>query len=201
MQTEVSLSKSRSNDEYRELLLSNLEEYERLSTIIADMLFLAKADHGLLIPHRESVELMPLCERLVEYYGLLAEHIDLKLLGSKLRVQGDRLMLERAIGNLLVNAIHHTPENGSIRVQVSAQDKRAIITLTNSGPPIPPEAIERIFDRFVRLDHESEGSGLGLAITLSIIQAHGGYIYVRVLLQATEFSIALPCQESAENRG
>ena len=201
MQTEVSLSKSRSNDEYRELLLSNLEEYERLSTIIADMLFLAKADHGLLIPHRESVELMPLCERLVEYYGLLAEHIDLKLLGSKLRVQGDRLMLERAIGNLLVNAIHHTPENGSIRVQVSAQDKRAIITLTNSGPPIPPEAIERIFDRFVRLDHESEGSGLGLAITRSIIQAHGGDISVRGLLQATEFSIALPCQESAENRG
>ena len=157
MQTEVSLSKSRSNDEYRELLLSNLEEYERLSTIIADMLFLAKADHGLLIPHRESVELMPLCE--------------------------------------------HTPENGSIRVQVSEEDKRAVITLTNSGPPIPPEAIERIFDRFVRLDHESEGSGLGLAITRSIIQAHGGDISVRGLLQATEFSIALPCQESAENRG
>jgi len=192
MQTEVSLNRSRDVADYRELLASNLEEYERLSKIIADMLFLAKADHGLLIPHRETVALLALCERLLDYFGLLAENIDLQLHGSDVQVNGDRLMLERAIGNLLVNAIHHTPEGGWITVDVSEQDKQAVISISNSGKPLPQEAIERIFERFVRLDPASDGSGLGLAIARSIVVAHGGQIAVRSVGHATEFSIRLP---------
>ncbi len=192
MQTEVSLNRSRDVADYRELLASNLEEYERLSKIIADMLFLAKADHGLLIPHREAVALRALCERLLDYFGLLAEKIDLQFHGIDVQVHGDRLMLERAIGNLLVNAIHHTPEGGWITVDVSEQDKQAVIRISNSGKPLPQEAIERIFERFVRLDPASEGSGLGLAIARSIVVAHGGQIAVRSVGHATEFSIRLP---------
>jgi two-component system heavy metal sensor histidine kinase CusS len=191
MQTEVSLSKARDADEYRDLLASNLEEYERLSRIIADMLFLAKADHGLLIPHRESVALKPLCERLIEYYGLLAENVELTLVVADVRVQGDALMLERALGNVLVNAINHTPDRGTITVKVSERDDEAVITITNSGPPIPPEAMGQIFDRFVRLDGRSEGSGLGLAITRSIVMAHGGTVSVSAVAQGTEFAITL----------
>lgn len=192
MQTEVSLSKARHVDEYRDLLASNLEEYERLSRIIADMLFLAKADHGLLVPQTEPLALRPLCERLIEYYGLLAENVSLQLVGDDITVHGDRLMLERAIGNVLVNAIHHTPAGGSIVVKVGAVDGMAELSIANSGQPIPVEALDRVFDRFVRLDSGSEGTGLGLAIARSIVLAHGGEIAVRVGEQATEFYLRLP---------
>lgn len=192
MQTEVSLSKARHVDEYRDLLASNLEEYERLARIIADMLLLAKADHGLLVPQTEPLALRQLCERLIEYYGLLAENVSLQLVGDDITVNGDRLMLERAIGNVLVNAIHHTPAGGSIVVTVGAVDGMAELSIANSGQPIPAEALYRVFDRFVRLNSGSEGTGLGLAIARSIVLAHGGEIAVRVGEQATEFYLRLP---------
>ena len=192
MQTEVSLSKARDADEYRDLLASNLEEYERLSRIIADMLFLAKADHGLLIPQTEPLALRPLCERLIEYYGLLAENVNLQLVGDDIAVNGDRLMLERAIGNVLVNAIHHTPAGGAIIVKVRAVGGMAEVSIANTGQPIPDDALHRVFDRFVRLDPGSEGTGLGLAITRSIVLAHSGEIAVRVAGQTTEFYLRLP---------
>jgi two-component system heavy metal sensor histidine kinase CusS len=194
MQTEVSLSKTRPVDEYRELLASNLEEYERLARIIADMLFLAKADHGLLIPHIEPLALHPLCERLIEYYGLLAEQIDLQLVGDRITLDGDRLMLERALGNLLSNAIHHTPPGGTITIRLSGGETQAEIAISNSGQPIPDNAMHRIFDRFVRLDANTEGNGLGLAITRSIVQAHGGQIAVSTTGHSTTFAFTLPRQ-------
>ena len=192
MQTEVSLGKARDVEAYRDLLASNLEEYERLSRIIADMLLLAKADHGLVIPQREPIALMPLCEGLCEYYGLLAENIDLSLDGEALTVPGDRLMLQRAVGNLLVNAIHHTPPQGRVVLSIRSDGGWAVLGIANSGKAIPPEVIERIFDRFVRLDPGSEGSGLGLAITRSIIVAHGGSVAASSTGQLTEFTIRLP---------
>jgi two-component system, OmpR family, heavy metal sensor histidine kinase CusS len=192
MQTEVSLSKARHVDEYRDLLASNLEEYERLARIIADMLLLAKADHGLLIPQTEPVTLIPLCERLIEYYGLLAENVNLQLFGDDITVNGDRLMLERAIGNVLVNAIHHTPAGGTITVKVQDMDAMAEVSIANTGQPIPVDALHRVFDRFVRLNASPEGTGLGLAIARSIILAHGGDIAVRLTGQGTEFYMRLP---------
>jgi two-component system heavy metal sensor histidine kinase CusS len=110
---------------------------------------------------------------------------------ADVRVQGDALMLERALGNVLVNAINHTPDRGTIAVKVSERDDEAVITITNSGPTIPPEAMGRIFDRFVRLDGLGEGSGLGLAITRSIVMAHGGTVSVSAVAQGTEFAITL----------
>ncbi len=192
MQTEVSLSKLRDVDAYRDLLASNLEEYERLSRIIADMLFLAKADHGLLVPHRDSVALKALCAGLFEYYGMLAEHLTMTLDGEELIVPGDRLMLQRAIGNLLLNAIQHAPENGSVSLRVEARGDMAAVAIGNSGKPIPTAALERIFDRFVRLGDDQEGSGLGLAIARSVVVAHGGMIEVRTAARMNEFVILLP---------
>lgn len=192
MQTEVSLSKTRDADDYRELLASNLEEYERLSRIIGDMLFLAKADNGLVVPQREAVDLQALCQRLLDYYGLLAEHAHLSLQGPPLQVPGDRLMLERAIGNLLVNAIKHTPDGGRIELQLEEQGEVAALHIANSGPAIPPAVLERIFERFFRLDPASDGNGLGLAISRSSIRAHGGDITVSSAGEVTEFTICLP---------
>ncbi len=192
MQTEVSLIKPRDSDEYRDLLASNLEEYERLSRMIADMLLLAKAEHGLVIPHRETLGLTDLCRQLVDYYGILAEHLQLGLDGENLAIRGDRLMLQRAIGNLLVNAIHHTPPTGRVTLAVRRRDGMAEIVVGNSGPQIPAEALRTIFERFVRADQGGEGSGLGLAIARSIVVAHGGGIAASSSGQLTEFVITLP---------
>ena len=192
MQTEVSLAKPRSDDEYRDLLASNLEEYERLSRMIADMLFLAKADNGLVVPQHEAVRLLDLGRQLFDYYGILAENQQLALDGEDLTVRGDRLMLQRAIGNLLVNGIQHTPATGRVALSVRRQEDAAVITVSNSGPPIPAAALRTLFERFVRVDHTGEGSGLGLAIARSIILAHGGSIAASSSGQRTEFVITLP---------
>lgn len=191
MQTEVSLGKARNTDEYRELLASNLEEYERLARIIADMLFLAKAGHGLVVPQHETIDLRALCQRLLDFYGILADQLDLQLTGEEVQAQGDRLMLERAIGNLLVNAIHHTPAGGRVTIAIERQNDEAGITISNTGPAIPPEALERIFERFVRLGETREGSGLGLAITRSIVLAHRGRISARSDERGTRFTVKL----------
>lgn len=192
MQTEVSLGKARSVEEYRDLLASNLEEYERLARIIADMLFLAKAGHGLVVPQREPVPLLDLGRRLADYYGILAEEIGLEVSGENIVVFGDRLMLERAVGNLLTNAIRHTPSGGRVDLSVARRNGLACIVVRNTGTPIPAAALPGLFERFVRLDPGGEGSGLGLAIVRSIARAHGGTVRADSNAQATEFVIELP---------
>jgi two-component system, OmpR family, heavy metal sensor histidine kinase CusS len=192
MQTEVSLAKPRSDDEYRDLLASNLEEYERLSRMIADMLFLAKAEHGLIVPQREAIPLLDLGRQLFDYYGILAESQQLVLEGEELTVRGDRLMLQRAIGNLLLNAIQHTSAQGRVALSVEKRDGAAVITISNTGPAIPDAALRTIFERFIRADPSGEGSGLGLAIARSIVVAHGGRIAATSSGQRTEFAVTLP---------
>ena len=192
MQTEVSLAKPRSDDEYRDLLASNLEEYERLSRMIADMLFLAKAEHGLIVPQREAIRLLDLGRQLFDYYGILAESQQLMLEGGELTVRGDRLMLQRAVGNLLLNAIQHTPAHGRVALSVREHKGAAVITISNTGPAIPEAALRTIFERFIRVDQSGEGSGLGLAIARSIVVAHGGSIAASSSGQLTEFAVSLP---------
>ncbi|MEY4591238.1 MAG: hypothetical protein RIR18_133 [Pseudomonadota bacterium] len=200
MQTEVSLSQTRDINEYRDLLSSNLEEYDRLSRIIADMLFLAKADHGLVIPGKGTVQLRPLCQRLCDYYGILANAQSISISGEDIAVLGDNLMLERAIGNLLANAIHHTPEDGNVSIHLESQNGVALITVSNTGPMIPVSVQERIFERFVRLDeHGYEGNGLGLAITKSIVLAHKGSISVQSTEAGTEFCVQLSLTYTSPN--
>jgi len=199
-ETQVTLSKPRSADDYREVLASNAEELERLSRMIADMLFLAKADNNQVIPHLELVDLAAEVRSLLEYYEILAEEKRLNVsVSGRGRVTGDRLMLRRAISNLLSNAIRHTPEEGRIAIQIDDSDPRQVsVTIENSGPAIPPEHLERLFDRFYRVDsarnRTTEGVGLGLAITRSILRAHGGEITVTSADHSTRFTMAIPLQ-------
>ncbi|MBK5913304.1 heavy metal sensor histidine kinase [Rhodocyclus purpureus] len=197
-QTQVTLSKARSAEEYREVLASNAEEFERLGRTIADMLFLAKADNQLLIPHREAVDLAQQVASLLEFYEALAEEKDLRMTFSgAARVSGDRLMLRRAIGNLLSNAVRHTPPHGHIRVVLDGGDGRtALVRVENTGETIAAEHLPRLFDRFYRADasrrHSGEGAGLGLAITRSIVIAHGGEVAVRSADGVTAFELRFP---------
>lgn len=197
-QTQVTLSRARSADDYREILASNAEEFERLSRMIADMLFLAKADNKQIIPNQERIELAEEVADLLEYYEILAEEKAITLSYSgRSEVIGDRLMLRRAISNLLSNAIRHTPNGGTIITQIiRGAEGSTVLAVENTGSTIPAEHLPRLFDRFYRVDSSrhrtTENSGLGLAITRSILLAHGGDISARSTEGVTCFTLHLP---------
>ena len=198
-QTQVAISKARSADQYREVLYSNLEEYERLARMIADMLFLAKADNRLIVPSSEMVDLAAETRGLFGFYEAFAEEhgVGLVLTGAGF-VRGDRLMLRRALSNLLSNAIRHTPRGGSVKVLIDQRKSGEIqVSVDNPGEDIEPEHLPRLFDRFYRVDpsrHKarSDGAGLGLAITKSIVEAHQGTIQASSSGGSTRFAIAFP---------
>ena len=205
MQTQVSLGKSRSADEYREILYSNLEEYERLANMISDMLFLAKADNGLMIPSRERMELREEVNALFDFYDALAADRNVRLtVSGDARISGDRLMIRRAISNLLSNAIRHSEDGGEVTIRIEAQVDQVEMAVCNQGDPIPAEQQQRIFNRFHRVDasrlRTDEGAGLGLAITRSIIEAHQGRVSVRSDSRETCFIVTLPVTLAAEEK-
>ncbi|MEI7536743.1 MAG: heavy metal sensor histidine kinase [Comamonadaceae bacterium] len=196
-QTQVALSKARQADEYRSILESNAEEFEHMARMISDMLLLAKAQNGLVVPQREALDLALEVGALFDYYEAVAEEKGLQLiLQGAGEVSADRLMLRRALGNLLSNAVRHSAAGTTLRVNISNRTDSVAIAIENTGDTIAPEYLERIFDRFFRVDpsrqRSGEGSGLGLAITRSIVLAHGGTIAVESALGVTRFTIELP---------
>lgn len=197
MQTQVALSKARTADEYREVLYSNLEEYERLAHMTSDMLFLAKADNGLIENANETVSLDEEIRQLFAFYDALSEErgVDLVLIGQG-AAQGDRAMLRRALSNLLANAIRHTTHGNTITVRIGRRGNRTELRVENPGEAIAEEHLPRLFDRFYRVDpsrcSKGDGAGLGLAITKSIIEAHGGEIRASCAEGSIRFDIALP---------
>lgn len=205
-QTQVALTRARSNDEYRDILHSNLEEFDRLARMIADMLFLAKADNGLLPRPAEVVELEKEALALTEFYEAVADEKDVRMVVSGgATVTGDRLMLRRALSNLLSNALRHTPAGGTVTIALTQNDGIAQVAVRNPGPSIPPEHLPRLFQRFHRVDfsrtRNGDGAGLGLAITRSIVEAHGGEVNVKSAQGLTVFSLTLPIGQNAAPGG
>jgi two-component system heavy metal sensor histidine kinase CusS len=197
MQTQVMLSQARAAAEYRDVLASNLEEYERLARTIADMLFLAKAENGLVMPSRETVDLAAEVAELFDFYEALADEGGVRLVAAgAARVPGDRLMLRRAVSNLLSNAIRHTPAGGTVEVRIGESDGYVVLAVENPGPPLAPEHLPRLFDRFYRADparrENAEGNGLGLAITRAIVRAHGGEATAQATATGIRFELRLP---------
>ena len=196
-QTQVMLARARTVEEYQDVLASNAEELERMAKMIADMLFLAKADNDLVVPNLEAVDLRAEAEGLASFYEAVAEENGVTLtVDGTATARGDRLMLRRAMGNLLSNAFGHTPRGGYVRVRIGIDgDQVATIQVENSGETIAPEHLPRLFDRFYRTDSSrkrlADGVGLGLAITRSIIQAHGGSISVQSTDGVTIFDLQI----------
>lgn len=198
-QTEVALSQSRDLDQYREILYSSLEEYERMAKMVGDMLFLAQADNNQLKPELVNVDLVSEVEALFDYFEAWAEERSVSLIrcGPQLSIQGDRLMIRRALSNLLSNAMRYTPQGKTVTVGLSVNfDNAAVIRVENPGLILNPEHLPRLFDRFYRADpsrqRKGDGAGLGLAIVKSIICAHGGTITAKNLDERMVFEIIFP---------
>jgi len=176
MQTQVCLSQHRSNAEYREVLFSNYEEFERLAKMIADILFLAKAEHGLIPLNIQPVDLKEEFKNLFDFYEALAleKQMTLQLAGDAI-LYGEAAMLRRAFSNLISNAIKYGKADSQIQISV-VQGEHIAIEFKNEADPLTADQISRLFDRFYRVDASRqkmiEGTGLGLAITQSIIQMH-----------------------------
>jgi two-component system heavy metal sensor histidine kinase CusS len=182
-QTQVALSRTRNAEEYRAVLESNLEEYERLARMIRDMFFLAKADNAQEPLHAELLDLRVEMDKIAEFYQMVADENGLRIIPSGSgAITADRILLQRAIGNLISNAVQHSPPNSEVHAMVSSTDETVELRVSNHGPGIPVEHLERVFDRFYRIDkargHTDTDSGLGLAIVKSIMKLHDGHVSV-----------------------
>lgn len=195
-ETQVALTRVRSADEYRSVLESNAEELEHMARMISDMLLLAKSENSLAASSCTRISLAPEVIALFDYYDAVAEEKGLQLtLEGDAVVNADRTMLRRAIGNILSNAIRHSAPNTLIRLHISEDEGQVAVRMENTGDLIPSEYLERIFDRFFRIDtarQRSDGTGLGLAIARSIILAHGGTISAASSGTVTTFTLKLP---------
>jgi len=181
-EAEVALGRSRTVEEYRDVVESSLEEAVRLSELIGDLLFLARAESPLTELHREKVNIGELLITVHDYYEASAANAGISLAvndgAEPLNAELDRSLMLRAVSNLVSNAIAHTPSGGTVTLAATDEDAAVRIEVSDTGAGIPAEALPRVFDRFFRVDPSrsktSGGTGLGLAIVQSILTLHGG---------------------------
>jgi two-component system heavy metal sensor histidine kinase CusS len=201
--TEVALARPRSNDEYQALLASNLEESDRLSRMIENVLFLARAEHPQFVTSLREFDVRDELDRIAGYFEGLAEEAEsvLQVVGGG-RLRADLELFRRALGNLLANALRYTPRGGSIMVDARQDGDTLRIVVANEGTPIDPIHLERIFDRFYRADpsRSSAGdaagagasAGLGLAIVRTVMELHGGTVSAASDEKRTRFILVFP---------
>jgi len=203
-QTEIALSQQRTEKELEDVLYSSLEEYNRMTRMVSDMLFLAQADNHQLIPEKTRFDLSREVIHVFDFFEAWAEErqITLTFQGSPSFIEGDPLMYRRALNNLLSNALRYTPEGEAITLSITDRGDMFELVVANPGKPIPGEHLPRLFDRFYRVDpsrqRKGEGSGIGLAIVKSIVTAHHGKIRVESDDLSTRFILTVPKAEKPE---
>lgn len=178
-ETELALARDRSHDDLAQVLRSNLEDLNRVRSIINDMLFLARADAGDIVGNLVQVDLHSECRRTLDFMEVLFEENGTTVsIEGNARCRVERALFGRALANLLDNAIRHGGANGQVVVGIQPLDDEVVVSVTNSGPAIPESALPRVFDRFfcVEPSRRSDGHthGLGLAIVKAVARMHGG---------------------------
>lgn len=183
---QVTLSRERPPEEYKAVLESCTEELGRVTRIVSDMLFLGQVSDPASQIQFEKISLVDEALKVVDLFSISADEksISLNVVG-KGWVLGDRLMVQRAISNLLSNAIRHSPLEGEILILVETHANTTSLSVSNSGIGIPAQHLPHLFDRFYRVDpsraRQEGGTGLGLAIVRSIMSLHQGSTEVRSL--------------------
>ena len=183
-QIEVALAAERTSDEYRDTLVSSLEEIVLLSSLVQRLLFLARLDHQVVLPKFERRDIGAELVLIRDFYEPLAssQGVALEVFSGEMPVLGavDRILFQRAIGNLVTNAIRHTPSGGRITLEASRGAGDVTVVVADNGAGIPAEQLPRIFERFHHIAPKGETAGdhlgLGLAIVKSIVDLHRGSV-------------------------
>ncbi len=183
-QLEVALLTARTVEEYREAMLSAIDDVERLSKVVTALLQLSQAESGQLPVAREKLDLAELAAHVVEQYQIPAEMEGLRVrtaLDAGCVVQGDRIQLERLLANLVSNALKYTPAGGEVAVSCRQVNGQAELVVEDTGKGIPEEHLPHIFERFYRVpDGTSDplkGLGLGLSFVAWIARAHDATVH------------------------
>ncbi len=197
--TEVTLRKDRGPEEYKGLLKSHLEEIDRMSRIIDDLLLLSKADTGEMKLNLEEIDLRDFVIDVYMDMKMFAEKKNVQLSVEDIpdtRLRGDELKLRRMLRNIVDNGIKYTPGGGIVEISSVLDDGFVSINVRDTGIGITEDDIRYVFDRFYRADRSRKresGSGLGLSISKWIAEAHNGVIEVRSNpASGSLFSIKLP---------
>lgn len=183
-EAEVALTHTRTVETYRAIVGSMHEEGQRLTRIVESLLFLARAEQGQAEPRLERFELGTCVEAVTEYFHPRAEGKQIALSHrGRAEITADAELVQRAIGNLVSNAIRYTPAGGAIEVLVERLDSgNTVLSVTDTGSGIAEEHIPHLFDRFYRVDEAradaAHGSGLGLSIVKSIMALHSGSVRI-----------------------
>lgn len=184
----------------KERVASLLEETQRLSGIVGQLTFLARADAGLMESESEEVPLDELVRDLADETVILGSGNSILVKLTECQpstVRGDRMRLRQLLLNLADNAVKYNQPGGTVEISLRTMEKTTVFSITNTGLSLPPELAARVFDRFFRGDpshnRNIEGSGLGLSIAKSIVEAHQGEISYEVLPdQRTRVAVTLP---------
>lgn len=196
--TQVALSQPRGVDELIDVLEGNGEEVQRLSRLVADMLFLAHVEHAQAALEMVEVDLGEEATEVAEFLEILARDREVSIVvEGTAKTRADRNQVRRAITNLLSNAVRHCAFGTPVRVRVHAHDGSAVLDVINEGDPIPVQHQPRIFDRFYRVDsaraRDLGGTGLGLAIVKAIMVLHRGSVAVESVPSGpTRFTLRFP---------
>jgi signal transduction histidine kinase len=167
----------------RSTLETTLRQVERLGALVEQLLELSKLESGAVPLERRPVDLRPVAEQVLEEWRPHASSRAVALAvdgDAMVGMRADEHRLHQVVGNLVSNAVRHSPRGGVVRLRVAGENGRALIEVTDEGPGIPAADAERVFERFYRSDHgraaSEGGSGLGLAIARWIVELHGGTI-------------------------
>ncbi|MGA8234366.1 MAG: ATP-binding protein [Candidatus Acidiferrales bacterium] len=204
-EAEVALLDTRSAEQYKQVLTSQLEEFDKLGHMINQLLVLARAEAGEIQWAGQRVDLSALTLSLTEQMEPLATAKSIRL-GSNVQpgvfVHGDANWIERAILNLLDNGIKFTDGPGTVDVTLNPCQNDAVLTVQDTGIGIPTDSLPHIFDRFFRVEPSRsksvQGVGLGLALAKWIIEKHRGHIEVQSQTgKGSSFTIRLPLATGA----
>ena len=198
-ETQVALQQHRSIEAYQQLLASNVEELERLTRMLDNMLFLARTDPASALSQRQELDAADEMQRIADYFeGLAADvGVSIEARGSGV-IWAEPMLLRRALANLCANAIKYGAADSTVQVEAIAEADGSYLRVSNHGTTIAPEHLARLFERFYRVDQSRERSaqsnGLGLSIVATIMQLHQGRYSVSSVDGITCFELFFPAR-------
>lgn len=195
VQNEIMLQRSRRVEEYEAIIISNIEELDKLAKIIENILFIARAENKNITLNRENLNLSNLIDDVYNLFSFYAEEKSIELLKTPttLILSADHLLFTRILMNLISNAIKYSPPNTQVITQCKKENNQLVICISNSGEKLNPH--EQIFTRFWRGDNArtTDGNGLGLSIVQAIMTLHGGKVSYEYIGEHNVFCLTFPC--------